>query len=232
MADTSALDDPRQARTATRATELRATLESLIVTGELAPGDRLDETEIARRFNVSRTPVREAIKALVATGLVEVRGRQGATVTQLSIAMLIEMFDLMAALEGLCTRLAARRATQGQKQALRDVHARLTAAFEAADPVAFYDINLEFHDLVYAAAHTQFLAAQTVALRLRLAPYRRRVTYQPGRMRATLDEHREIIAAIEAAEPERAMRAASEHVRLLGDQLSDFIASLPPEMLR
>ncbi|WP_172327381.1 GntR family transcriptional regulator [Mangrovicoccus sp. HB161399] len=218
-------------RPLTRAEELRQDLERLIVEGELKPGDRLDETEIAARFSVSRTPVREAIKGLVATGLVEVRGRQGTMVTQLSIPMLIEMFDLMAALEGLCARLAARRASREEKAAMLEIQERLEAAFEEGDPVAFYWINEEFHDLLYAAAHTHFLASQTIALRLRLSPYRRQVTYQPGKMRATLSEHREIIDAIDAGDSDRAMVAASEHVRLLGDHLSDFIATIPPHLL-
>lgn len=218
-------------RQLTRAEELRRDLEGLIVEGHLKPGDRLDETEIANRFNVSRTPVREAIKALVATGLAEVRGRQGTMVSTLSIPMLIEMFDLMAALEGLCARLAARRATREEKEQMLEIQARLVAAFEESDPEAFYKINEEFHDLLYISAHTHFLADQTIALRLRLSPYRRQVTFQPGKMRATLSEHKEIIDAIDAGDSDRAMVAASEHVRLLGDHLSDFIATIPPHLL-
>lgn len=218
-------------RASTRAEDLRDMLERMIVSGEMSPGDRLDETELAKRFDVSRTPIREAIKALIGTGLVEVKGRQGATVATLSIPMLIEMFDLMSALEGLCAHLAARRATRDEKAAMRDVHARLIAAYEANDPDAFYRINGEFHDLLYASAHTHFLAGQTIALRLRLAPYRRKVTYQPGRMRDTLKEHEAIIEAIEQGEPERALACASEHVRLLGDHLSDFIATIPANLL-
>ncbi|MBT9385072.1 FCD domain-containing protein [Pseudooceanicola sp. CBS1P-1] len=218
-------------RQPTRAEELRRDLEGMIVAGELKPGDRLDETEIAKRFNVSRTPVREAIKALVATGLVEVRGRQGTMVATLSIPMLIEMFDLMAALEGLCARLAARRASREEKDRMSEVQARLVRAFEENEPEAFYKINEEFHDLLYLAAHTHFLADQTIALRLRLSPYRRQVTFQPGKMRATLTEHQSIIDAIEAGDSDAAMVAASEHVRLLGDHLSDFIATIPPHLL-
>ncbi|MFV0246098.1 MAG: GntR family transcriptional regulator [Qingshengfaniella sp.] len=218
-------------RQPTRAEELRQDLERLIVEGDLKPGDRLDETEIAQRFSVSRTPVREAIKALVAKGLVEVRGRQGTVVSTLSIPMLIEMFDLMAALEGLCARLAARRATREEKDRMLGVQDRLRQAHEDNDPDAFYAINEEFHDLLYVAAHTHFLADQTIALRLRLSPYRRQVTFQPGKMRATLSEHREIIDAIEAGDSDRAMVAASEHVRLLGDHLSDFIATIPAHLL-
>lgn len=236
MADSSLEDTTQSAQSArkrglTRAEELRETLEKMIIEGELSPGDRLDETEIARRFDVSRTPVREAFKSLMATGLIEVRGRQGTMVSTLSIPVLLEMFELMSVLEGLCARFAARRATREEKDALREIHARLENSFEVNDPKAFYDINAEFHDLVYAAAHTHYLAKQTIIVRRRLAPYRHRVTYQPGRMRDTLKEHADIVEAIEMGDSERAMAAASKHVMLLGDNMADFIATIPPELL-
>jgi len=214
-------------RTATLSEELRNELEELIVGGTLRPGERLDEADVAARFNVSRTPVREALKALVATGFLEDKGRQGVTVATISIPVLLEMFQMMAALEGLCARLAARRATSEQKAALHEIHARLAEALTTNNPMRFYDINSEFHELLYDAAQTQFLAGQTRALRKRVAAYRRYVTYQPGRMAATMGEHQRIIDAIERADAEAAFKAASEHVNLLGDDMADFIASLP-----
>lgn len=214
-------------RSATLSDELRATLEELIVSGALHPGERLDEAELAARFRVSRTPVREALKALVATGLLEIKSRQGVTVATISIPILLEMFQMMAALEGLCAKFAARRATPGQKTALREIHRRLIDALAASDPQRFYAVNQEFHDLLYDAAHTHFLAGQTRALRKRVAAYRRYVTHQPGRMSATIGEHERILAAIEGGDSDAAFTAASEHVNLLGDDMADFIASLP-----
>lgn len=222
-------DGPR-GRAATLSEELRGTLEEMIVSGALEPGERLDEAELAARFKVSRTPVREALKALIATGLLEVKGRQGVTVATISIPILLEMFDMMAALEGLCAKLAARRATVAEKVAFREIHARLTEALSKSDPDAFYAINSEFHELLYDAAHTHFIASQTRALRKRVAAYRRYVTYQPGRMAATIGEHQRILDAIERADAEAAFKAASEHVNLLGDDMADFIASLPPTL--
>ena len=221
---------PARVRTVTLSDELRGALEEMIVSGELKPGERLDEAELAARFKVSRTPVREALKALVGTGLLELKSRQGVTVSTISIPVLLEMFQMMGALEGLCAKLAARRATAEQKAGLRDIHARLTAALEDKEPVRFYDINQEFHDLLYDASHTQFLADQTRAIRKRVAAYRRHVTYQPGRMAATIGEHERILAALETADADAAFKAASEHVNLLGDDMADFIAALPPAL--
>jgi DNA-binding GntR family transcriptional regulator len=214
-------------RASTRSDELRATLEEQIVSGELRPGERLDEAALATRFNVSRTPVREALKALVAMGLLEMRSRQGVTVASMSIPVLLEMFQMMAALEGLCAKFAARRATAAQKAALHEIHLRLIDALAANDPHLFYDINHEFHDLLYEAAHSHFIAGQTRALRKRVAAYRRRVTHQPGRMAATIGEHQRILDALERADPEAAYTATSDHVNLLGDDMADLIASLP-----
>lgn len=158
-----------RSRSGTLSDELRRTLEEMIVTGRLPPGAKLDEAEMAARFRVSRTPVREALKALVATGLAEVKPRQGVAVATISIPILLEMFEMMAALEGLCAKLAARRATLAERAALRAIHARLIEALEASDPDRFYATNQEFHDALYDAAHTHFLAGQTRALRRRVA---------------------------------------------------------------
>lgn len=218
------------ARQATRSDELRDQLEEMIMDGRLAPGDRLDEMDLSRRFGLSRTPVREAIKSLLAMGLIETRGRQGTHVALLSIPAIIEMFDVMASLEGLCAKLAARRATPAERAAMRAVHEELVKAYEAGDPVNFYKVNQQFHDLLYTAAHTHFIGEQAVQLRRRIGAYRLRATYQPGRMLGTLAEHVRIMDAIDMADPEAAQKAASDHVQLLGDQLTDFISSLSPQL--
>ena len=219
-------------RAPTRSGELREQLEQMILDGSLPPGERLDEMDLARRFGLSRTPVREAIKSLLAIGLVETRGRQGTHVAVLSIPALIEMFDVMASLEGLCAKLAARRARPAERAAMRKVHEELIIAYDAGDPAAFYKVNQDFHDLLYEAAHTHFIADQAIQLRRRIGAYRLKATYQPGRMLGTLGEHVRIMDAIDAGDPEAAQKAASEHVQLLGDQLTDFISSLSTSMNR
>jgi DNA-binding GntR family transcriptional regulator len=213
-------------RQPTRADELRDRLEQMILDGTLRPGERLDEMELSRQFGLSRTPVREAIKSLLALGLIEARGRQGTHVAALSIPVLIEMFEVMAALEGLCAKLAARRALPPERAAMRAVHEKLVQAYAEGDPVIFYRINQEFHDLLYQAAHTHYIADQAIQLRRRIGAYRMQATYQPGRMQNTLSEHERIMNAIDAQNPEAAYNAARQHVELLGDQLADFISTL------
>jgi DNA-binding GntR family transcriptional regulator len=219
-------------RGGTLAEDLRDEFEELIVSGAWPPGTRVDEIELAERFKISRTPVREALKALITTGFLEARPRHGTLVAAISIPTMLEMFETMAAFEGLCAKLAARRANQTEKTALRAIHQRLSTSVGAGNEDAFYAINHEFHELLYQASHTEFIAAQTRSLRKRLAVYRKHVTFLAGRMVATISEHERIIQAIEEGNPEGAFRAACDHVSLLGDGMADLIAALPPALLR
>ena len=210
----------------TRTEILVSEIEKLIVNGSMAPGQRLDEMVLAKKYGVSRTPVREAIRALTAIGLVQNTGKQGSQVAKLSISMLIEMFELMAVLEGMCAQLAARRATKNQLFEMQKTHELLEKTFEKGTHKEFYNVNLQFHDLLYNASHTQYLAEETLRLRRRLSPYRMRVTFQPGRMNSTLEEHNKILIAIKKGESELAKNEAISHLRLIGNDLEDFIASV------
>ena len=210
----------------TRTEILVSEIEKLIVNGSMVPGQRLDEMVLAKRYGVSRTPVREAIRALIAIGLVQNTGKQGSQVAKLSISMLIEMFELMAVLEGMCAQLAARRATKKQLFEMQKTHELLEKTFEKGTHKEFYNVNLQFHDLLYNASHTQYLAEETLRLRRRLSPYRMRVTFQPGRMNSTLEEHNKILIAIKKGESELAKNEAISHLRLIGNDLEDFIASV------
>ena len=210
----------------TRTEILVSEIEKLIVNGSMVPGQRLDEMVLAKKYGVSRTPVREAIRALIAIGLVQNTGKQGSQVAKLSISMLIEMFELMAVLEGMCAQLAARRATKNELLEMQKTHQLLEKTFEKGTHKEFYNVNLQFHDQLYNASHTQYLAEETLRLRRRLSPYRMRVTFQPGRMNSTLEEHNKILIAIKKGESELAKNEAISHLRLIGNDLEDFIASV------
>jgi DNA-binding GntR family transcriptional regulator len=209
----------------TLAESLREKLEGAIAAGHLTPGSRLDEQEIAQRFGVSRTPVREAFRLMAANNLVELRGRQGATVRSIKAQALIEMFQVMAELEGLCARLAARRVSQSWREEISEIHQRLVAAGKTADIDEFYNINQEFHEAIYEASRNAYLAEQTRKLRNQVAAYRRRVTHMPNRITDTIREHEAVMQAILAHDPERAHSTMRDHVNLLGDNLLDFLAA-------
>jgi DNA-binding GntR family transcriptional regulator len=204
----------------TLAESLRQKLEGAIAAGHLEPGSRLDEQEIAQR-----TPVREAFRLMAANNLVELRGRQGAMVRSIKAQALVEMFQVMAELEGLCARLAARRISQAWRGEIGEIHQRLVEAGVAGDIDVFYDINQEFHEAIYEASRNAFLAEQTRKLRNQVAAYRRRVTRMPNRIADTIREHEAIMQAILAHDPELAHSAMRDHVNLLGDNLLDFLAA-------
>src|ERR1700732_4912646 len=156
----------------TRAEELRLQLADEIVRGVLPPGAALDETDIARRFNVSRTPVREALRQLVASGLVEARAHRGAVVAQPSIDRLTGMFEAMAELEALCAGLAAERMTPAERHRLEAVHEELRVLSHAGNPDRFHEVNERFHNTIYMGSQNGYIAELTLAPRVRVQPFR------------------------------------------------------------
>jgi DNA-binding GntR family transcriptional regulator len=215
---------PTRGSSQTLAESIRFKIETLISNGRYPPGARLDEQEVAESFGVSRTPVREAIRLLAADNLVELRGRQGTVVRTIRAHDLLEMFQVMAELEGLSARLAARRMDATDRAALQKVHARLIDIASTGDIDAFYDANVKFHEVVLVGSRNEFLIEQTRHLRNRVDIYRRRVTYVPNRLPDTIVEHEAVMNAILAGDAEGAHRLMRDHVNLLGDTLTDFLA--------
>ena len=210
-----------------RTLELVEALEQEIVTGELAPGARLDEASLAARFGVSRTPVREALNQLVASGLVELRPRRGATVAAPDLKQLLEMFEVMAELEGLCGRLAARRMSEEERAALQAAHDASRRHVARGDSEGYYEANVDFHEAIYTGCHNRFLSEQTRALRNRLAPYRRLQLRRVDRIAESFDEHAEVLRAIVDGDAHEADRLLQAHVTVQGGSFADFVASLP-----
>ena len=191
------------------------TLEDDILNGLLRPCDRLDEQTLASRFGVSRTPVREALRHLASSGLVEIRKNQGATVKRLTTAELIEMFQVMAELEGLSARLSARRMSSEEFEEMLEHNRECEALAKAGDHEAFFIANNLFHEVIFRGSHNKFLQVESRKLRNRVNVYRRHITFQPRRMKRTVAEHNRIIEAIQAGDEEAADRLMREHVDLL-----------------
>lgn len=208
------------------ADRVRLGLEREIVTGDLAPGMRLDETGLAERYQVSRTPVREALMQLAASGLVEMRPRQGALVAAIGTFQLAEMFEVMAELEALCGRLAARRMTPAERAGLAELHAACAPYLESSDADGYYEMNLRFHEAVYAGSHNAFLEQETRKIRRRLSPYRRMQLHRPGRLADSHAEHGRLVAAIQAGDQELAGRLLKNHVAIQSDTFVDFLATV------
>lgn len=201
-------------------------LEDDILSNLLKPGDRLDEQALARRFAVSRTPVREALRHLESSGLVEIRRNHGATVRRLTTAELIEMFQVMAELEGLCSRLCARRMSPTEIERIRKHNSDCTRHAAANDHDAFFAANNRFHEVIYAACQNSYLHDEAVKLRNRVNVYRRHISFQPRRMIRSAEEHERIVAAIAAGDEENAHRFMREHVDLLAGSAADVLLAL------
>lgn len=208
-----------------RADALRDRLEQDIVTGALRPGERLDEQSLAARFGVSRTPIREALMQLATAGLIELQPRRGAFVASLSLRDVIERFEVMAALEGACAALAARRITDGERQALLEAHDACAQQAPGGDADTYYYANERFHEVIYAACHNTYLAEQARQLHDRLKPFRRLQLRARSRVATSLTEHQAIVDAILAGESSRAEQVLRDHILIQGERLTDFIAS-------
>src|SRR3954466_16240834 len=157
----------------TRAEELRLQLADEIVRGALAPGAPLDETDIAKRFHVSRTPVREALRQLAASGLVDARAHRGAVVARPSLDRLTLMFEAMAELEALCAGLAAERMLAADRQRLEAIHEESRVLSHVGNPERFHEVNERFHNTMYTGAQNGYIAEMTLATRVRVQPFRR-----------------------------------------------------------
>lgn len=211
----------------THAATLREEIEEMIAVGTLRPGQHLDETELATRFGVSRTPIRETLIQLSSMGLVVIRPRRGAIVAELGPQQLVEMFEVMSELEATCGRLAARRMTPAEQDALVAAHRACREALDAQEPDAYYYKNEVFHEAIYAGSHNQFLIEQTRNLYRRLRPYRRLQLRVRNRLAKSYDEHDGVVQAIVAGDGERAAALLREHVMIQGQRFADLMASLP-----
>ena len=180
----------------TRAEELRLQLADEIVRGALPPGAALDETDIARRFNVSRTPVREALRQLAASGLVDARAHRGAVVARPSLDRLTGMFEAMAELEALCAGLAAERMLPAERHRLEAIHEELRVLSYAGNPDRFHEVNERFHNAIYAGSQNGYIAEMTLATRVRVQPFRRAQFRNLGRLAKSHAEHDRVVVAI------------------------------------
>lgn len=221
-----AIDTEKETRLS--ADNLIRLLEDDILNSVLKPGDRLDEQSLARRFDVSRTPVREALRHLASSGLVDIRKNQGATVKRLTTAELIEMFQVMAEYEGLSARLSARRMGRDEIAEMRKWHEKCGKMAEAEDYDGFYDANNEFHDTIFRGSRNVFLQVESRKLRNRLNVYRRHIT-TPRKMARSVVEHGGIVDAIASGDEELAQRLMREHVDLLAGAAADVLLALETE---
>jgi DNA-binding GntR family transcriptional regulator len=196
----------------TRAKGLRDLLADEIVNGLLAPGAPLEEVELARRFGVSRTPVREAIRDLAASGLVEVRPHRSAIVSLPSLEKVYGMFEMLAELEALCAQFAAARMNNIERRRLTELHDYLASLVRDGDPERYHHGNEEFHALIYAGSHNDYLEEMTLTTRTRISPFSQAQFRTLGRLALSHAEHERVVTAIMRGDQAAAMAEMRGHI--------------------
>lgn len=206
-----------------RRENLMTEIENDIISGRLAIGARVDERELCERFGVSRTPVREVLAALTASGLLESRPHQGVFVAQMTLGQVFETSEVMAELESMCARLSARRMLEPQRRHLLELAG---AGAEDPRPETYAARNLSFHEAIYRGSRNAALERTTLQLRRQLEPFRRFALMLPGSVERSVKEHQAIAEAVAEGDAERAGELARAHIDLHRPEFADYVLHL------
>lgn len=188
-------------------------LRALIVSGELAPKARVNELELAERFGISRTPMREAIKILATEGLLELLPNRGARIVSISAVELNEMIEVVAGLEATAGDLACRMITDNEVAAIRCVHNQMVEAWRKGDEGEYLTLNRRIHEALMRASRNTMLQNiySNVSGRIQRARYTAHKT--PEQWQKAIDEHERILALLDNRDSEALSRLMREHVR-------------------
>jgi DNA-binding GntR family transcriptional regulator len=208
----------------TLAEKLASAIADGILDGSLKPGIRLDEIGLAQQHGVSRTPVREALRQLTTSGLIDMRPRKGAVVSKATPEQVENLFVAMAEMEATCARLAAMSMTPIERRRLQARHEAMMALAKAGNPDAYSDANVAFHLAIYAGTHNEPIADITRGLRRRVAPFRRAQFWVDGRLLRSNQEHDAVVRAILTGDAAGAHAAMLHHVSLVEDAFETFAA--------
>ncbi|NML45261.1 GntR family transcriptional regulator [Ramlibacter sp. G-1-2-2] len=171
-------------------------LRQMLVEGRIAPGAKLNERELSELLNVSRTPLREAIKMLAAEGLVELLPNRGAVAVSLSEADILNTFEVMAGLEAQCGELAAQRITPQELAEIQAMHFEMLAAYTRRDLSTYYSINARIHSAISAAARNPVLSSVYQQVNARLQALRFRSNQDEEKWKRAMKEHERMIEAL------------------------------------
>jgi DNA-binding GntR family transcriptional regulator len=187
-------------------------LRRMLVEGEIAPGAKLNERELCEVLEVSRTPLREAIKMLAAEGLVELLPHRGAIAVRLSLDDVRNTFEVMAGLEALSGELAARRITHGELEEIQALHFEMLAAWTRRDLSNYYRLNALIHAAINAAAKNPVLAVTYRQVNARLQALRFRSNQDEDKWQRAVQEHEQMIAALKSRSAATMRRVLVQHL--------------------
>ncbi len=215
--------------TTTISEEISSQLVEDIINGVLKPGQKLDEQAVAERFNVSRTPVRDAFKQLAATGLIESRPHRGVTVIELEMKQINHLFEALGEIEAVCARLSAQRMTVVERKNLEVLHMKEARMLAEEDSV-YFDHNEQVHSAIQAGSHNEVLAEIAQDLRRRLSPFRSSIFFKEGNLpHHESMEHEELVEAILDSDKDKAYEAMHSHVASSAFNAITYLSELREE---
>lgn len=212
------------ARPQTLREQIVDSLRDAIIRGLLKPGKRVAEPDLALRFGISRTPIREAFRQLESEGYLSITPRRGAVVVALTEKDVSEFYDVKAVLEGHAAFRAATRLTEQELVRLEALNAQLDRLAEGREVRAFFEVHNAFHDTFLKAADNERLEQMLRSLLQQFERYRLASLVQPGRMRTSVEHHRAIIEAFRARDPERARALVTSSAQYGGEVLRKIVA--------
>lgn len=199
-------------KTASLEEQVTETLEAEILTGKLAAGASLTEQSLSVRLGVSRTPIRAALHTLAEEGLINLIPNKGAVVVGVTREDLIDIYRIRMRLEGLASALAAERISKEELATLRESVELAEFYISKNDTEHLKELDTQFHAIIYRASGNRMLNKTLSELHRNITSYRKMSLAVPGRLERSVGEHREILAAIEERDAERADRLTSAHV--------------------
>ncbi|WP_211100609.1 GntR family transcriptional regulator [Acuticoccus sediminis] len=201
-------------------------LRNMIIKGDLAPGSRIVERTLCARLNVSRTPMREALKLLEIDGLIEISQNRGARVLAFTPDEARELFEVLASLEGLAAELAATRMTEDDAAHIARLHEAMSAHYANRNRDEYFDCNSMIHEAVIAAARNRTLEITWAGLLRRAQRGRYMAIVSQDRWHQAMDEHEQLMAAFEARDGVRAGEVWRQHLRHTGVTIAEVMAKV------
>ncbi len=205
--------------------EVAVRLRQRIVEGAIAPGSKLNERELSELLQVSRTPLREAIKMLASEGLVELLPNRGAVAAQLSTQDVIDTFEVISGLEGQSGELAAQRISDAELAEIRALHYEMLAAFTRRDLSTYYRLNATIHERINAAAHNPVLAQTYRTVNARLQALRFRSNFDERKWQRAVEEHEEMVERLAARDAVGMQALLVQHLKNKRDVVLELMSS-------
>lgn len=200
-------------------------LERLVITGGIAPGERINESQLASRLGVSRAPIREACRQLEKYDLVEVRKNKGTFIRDIKIDEALELYDIRAALEALAAEKAAEIISKKQIKTLESFINSMSHSLQTNDVNSYFSANLDFHFSIFKISGNKSLLATLDAISKKLLLFRKNILSRPGEITISLNDHKRILDSLRLKNGKKAGELMKNHVLKCRKAILEFKAT-------